>query len=115
MVEALTQITMDNMNGVSNVQIQENGVGLYKTAEVYNGKHDYRSLRLDGLERGFNDNARERAIVIHNADYAGDTFIFWQSGTISWVYFIIDDVSDALITAVKEGLFSLFTQMTVAQ
>jgi hypothetical protein len=49
-------------------------LGFYLTAETYQGKHGY-SLRLDGLEPGFNDNARERAIVIHGADYAREDFI----------------------------------------
>jgi hypothetical protein len=49
-------------------------LGFYLTAETYQGKHGY-SLRLDGLEKGFNDNARERAIVIHGADYAKEDFI----------------------------------------
>lgn len=43
-------------------------LGLYRTGETYVGKHGY-SLRLDGLEAGFNDRARERAIVMHAADY----------------------------------------------
>jgi hypothetical protein len=43
-------------------------IGLYRAAESYIGKHGY-SLRLDGLEPGFNDRARDRAIVIHGADY----------------------------------------------
>jgi hypothetical protein len=42
-------------------------LGFYKTAESYNGKNGY-SLRLDGLS-STNSNARERAIVIHGADY----------------------------------------------
>ena len=46
----------------------KSSIGLYRTAEGYFGKHGY-SLRLDGLEKGFNDRARERAIVIHGADY----------------------------------------------
>ncbi len=49
-------------------------LGFYLTAETYHGKHGY-SLRLDGLEKGFNDKARERAIVIHGADYAKEEFI----------------------------------------
>jgi hypothetical protein len=49
-------------------------LGFYLTAETYQGKHGY-SLRLDGLEKGFNDNARNRAIVIHGADYAKEDFI----------------------------------------
>jgi hypothetical protein len=49
-------------------------LGFYFTAETYQGKHGY-SLRLDGLEKGFNDKARERAIVIHGADYANENFI----------------------------------------
>ncbi|WP_304516893.1 murein L,D-transpeptidase catalytic domain family protein [Cecembia rubra] len=49
-------------------------LGFYLTGETYQGKHGY-SLRLDGLEKGFNDKARERAIVIHGADYAKEEFI----------------------------------------
>lgn len=49
-------------------------LGFYRTAETYQGKHGY-SLRLDGLEQGFNDQARERAIVIHGAAYASEDFI----------------------------------------
>lgn len=49
-------------------------IGFYVTGETYQGKHGY-SLRLDGVEKGFNDNARERAIVIHGADYANKDFV----------------------------------------
>ncbi|WP_296701556.1 murein L,D-transpeptidase catalytic domain family protein [Algoriphagus sp.] len=51
----------------------QSSLGFYKTAETYHGKHGY-SLRLDGLEKGFNDQARNRAIVIHGADYAREEF-----------------------------------------
>ena len=43
-------------------------LGLYRTAETYSGDNGY-SLRMDGLEPGFNDNARSRAIVMHGAWY----------------------------------------------
>ncbi len=43
-------------------------LGAFRTAESYVGANGY-SLRLDGLEPGFNDRARERAIVIHGAPY----------------------------------------------
>jgi len=43
-------------------------LGLFRTAETYTGHNGY-SLRLDGLEPGVNDRARERAIVVHGAPY----------------------------------------------
>ena len=43
-------------------------LGLYRTAETYEGDNGY-SLRMDGLDPGFNDNARSRAIVVHGAWY----------------------------------------------
>jgi hypothetical protein len=52
----------------------QSSLGLYRTAESYHGKHGY-SLRLDGLEKGFNDNARSRAVVIHSAWYVSENFI----------------------------------------
>jgi len=51
----------------------QTSLGFYKTAETYTGKHGF-SLRLDGLEFS-NNKARERAIVIHKADYASADFI----------------------------------------
>ena len=46
----------------------KSSLGLFLTAETYWGGHGY-TLRLDGLEEGINDNARERLIVLHGADY----------------------------------------------
>jgi hypothetical protein len=51
----------------------ESSPGFYLTAETYQGKHGL-SLRLDGLEKGINDKARDRAIVIHGADYVSKEF-----------------------------------------
>lgn len=52
----------------------QSSIGLFRTAESYQGKHGY-SLRMDGLEPGINDRARERAIVIHPADYVNPAWI----------------------------------------
>lgn len=52
----------------------QSSIGLFRTAETYSGKHGY-SLRMDGLEPGINDRARERAIVIHPAKYVDPRWI----------------------------------------
>ena len=46
-------------------------VGLFRTMDAYVGKEGY-ALRLDGLDPGFNDLARERAIVMHGAWYVSE-------------------------------------------
>ena len=52
----------------------QSSIGLFQANETYRGKHGY-SLRLDGLEPGINDRARDRAIVIHGADYVDPSWI----------------------------------------
>jgi L,D-transpeptidase-like protein len=52
----------------------ESSLGTFVTGESYSGKNGY-SLRLRGLDRGLNDNAEARAIVMHGAWYATRAFI----------------------------------------
>lgn len=52
----------------------QTSIGVFRTAETYVGSNGY-SLRLDGLERGVNDRARARQIVVHGAPYVSDEFI----------------------------------------
>ena len=52
----------------------KSSLGFFLTAETYFGDNGY-SLRLDGLEKGINDSARMRDIVIHGAGYVSQKFI----------------------------------------
>jgi hypothetical protein len=46
----------------------KSSLGFFLTGETYKGNHGI-SLKLDGLEFGLNDKARDRAVVIHGAEY----------------------------------------------
>ena len=78
-------------------------LGFYKTGETYSGKHGF-SLRLDGLEKGFNDLARQRAIVIHGADYASEAFAKQQGrlGRSLGCPAIPQNIKTQLIELIKE-------------
>jgi len=52
----------------------QSSLGFYVTDDVYYGKHG-RSLRLDGMDAGFNTNARSRAVVLHAAPYVCENTI----------------------------------------
>ena len=52
----------------------KSSLGFYSTGEIYNGKHGM-SLKLDGLEKGINDNARNRGVVMHAAEYVSNSFV----------------------------------------
>ncbi len=51
----------------------QSSLGFYETKNTYFGENGY-SLKLEGLEKGINDNAKRRAIVIHGAAYANESF-----------------------------------------
>lgn len=52
----------------------ESSLGVFITGASYYGKHGY-SMRLYGLEKGINNNAYERDIVMHSAWYVNDSFV----------------------------------------
>lgn len=52
----------------------QSSLGFYRTLDSYQGKHGL-SLKLEGIEKGINDRAYERAIVMHGADYVSESFI----------------------------------------
>jgi hypothetical protein len=59
-------------NFSNTAESNQSSLGFYVTAEKYMGKHGL-SMRLDGVEKT-NSNARERAIVMHAADYVNEGF-----------------------------------------
>jgi hypothetical protein len=88
-----------NVNGSG-----RSNVGLLKTAETYYGKHG-KSLRLDGMEQGFNDNARRRAVVVHSASYVTDDYIRrnGKAGRSLGCPALDPDVSGRIIDTIKGG------------
>lgn len=52
----------------------QSSLGFYVTENTYYGGNGY-SLVLNGLEKGINDQAKARAVVIHGADYCSEDII----------------------------------------
>lgn len=52
----------------------QSSLGFYVTESTYNGSNGF-SLKLHGMDKGFNDRALQRAIVMHGADYVSEDFI----------------------------------------
>ena len=81
----------------------KSSLGLFITAETYYGRHGY-SLKLDGLEEGVNDKARERLIVLHGAHYVSEDRADDRLVGRSWgCPAVRPGISKILIDAIKEG------------
>lgn len=96
----------DNLAHVfSNVDgSHQSSLGLFETAETYVGGNGY-SLRMDGLEPGVNDRARERAIVMHGARYV-DPVLGRQQGRLGRSYgcpAVRSEVARPMIDTLKDG------------
>ncbi len=82
----------------------KSSLGTLLTGQTYRGKHDY-SLSLHGLEKGINDNAANRHIVLHSANYVSEEFIekHGHLGT-SWGCLAVNpNVNRAIIDTIKNG------------
>ncbi len=82
----------------------KSSLGFYLTGKTYIGKHGY-SLLLNGLEKGINDNARIRGIVIHGANYVSKKYVE-QNNRIgrSWgCPAVSENLSHEIIDTIKGG------------
>jgi hypothetical protein len=82
----------------------KSSLGFYETMGTYIGGNGY-SLRLQGIERGINDNANRRDIVIHGANYVDERLIQSQ-GYIgrSWGCPAVPQrLSKSIIDQIKDG------------
>ncbi|MDR3503490.1 MAG: murein L,D-transpeptidase catalytic domain family protein [Legionella sp.] len=78
-------------------------IGVYQTQQAYYGR-DGLSLRLDGLDRSFNDNASNRSVVMHSGWYVEESFIkkYGRPGR-SWGCPALPlENSKAIINAIKD-------------
>ena len=84
----------------------QSSLGLFRTQESYEGRHGY-SLRMDGLEPGVNDKARERAIVVHAADYVDPSWITRQGriGRSQGCPAVRPEVAQLVVDSLKDGQF----------
>jgi hypothetical protein len=80
-------------------------LGAFLTGATYTGEHG-RSLELVGLDRGVNDKAFERRIVMHPADYVSADFRAKWGGRVgrSWGCPALDPaVATAVIDRISQG------------
>jgi L,D-transpeptidase catalytic domain len=79
-------------------------LGVFRSAGTYLGEHGL-SLQLDGLEPGFNDRARERAIVLHGARYVSAASIaaLGRLGRSWGCPAVRPEVAKPLIETIKDG------------
>lgn len=87
----------------------QSSLGFYVTGETYVGSKGY-SLRLDGMEKKFNDKIRSRAVVIHGADYATESWIrrYGRLGRSQGCPALPPAISREVIDAIK-GKTAIFT------
>lgn len=90
-------------------------LGLFRTRDPYEGHNGY-SLRMDGLDAGFNDRAAERAIVMHGAPYVTTRFLRSQGrlGRSQGCPAVRPEIAHSLIDTIKGGqyVFSYYPDPT---
>jgi hypothetical protein len=82
----------------------QSSLGFYLTENTYMGGNGF-SLRLNGLEKGINDQAKARAVVIHGADYCSEAVIK-STGRLGRSYgcpALPREINDDVINTIKNG------------
>ena len=82
----------------------KSSLGFFSTRGTYSGVHGY-SLKLDGFEKGFNDKAEERDIVMHSAEYVSESVVRSQGyiGRSLGCPALSPDIYKQVIDKIKNG------------
>jgi hypothetical protein len=83
----------------------KSSLGFYVTEKPITGRHTGYSLLLCGVEKGFNDNALKREIIIHAADYATENFIkkYGRLGRSFGCPALPPDLNQSIIESIQGG------------
>jgi hypothetical protein len=83
---------------------RKSSLGFYVTEDTYYGSNGL-SLRIRGMERGFNDRAFGRGIVVHGSEYVGPDFLQMNKfcGRSFGCPAVPADESETIIDLIKEG------------
>jgi len=83
----------------------KSSLGFFITEHPIIGSHTGFSLMIDGVEKGFNDNAVKRAIIVHGADYATENYIkkYGRLGRSWGCPALPADLSKLIIETIKGG------------
>jgi len=97
------------------IHSNQSSLGFYITAETYVGSKGY-SLKLDGREKGYNDNLRERAVVMHDAEYVSEYWIkrYGRLGRSQGCPALPRDIGKGVIDAIKNhtAIFAYYNDET---
>ncbi|HVU55087.1 MAG TPA: murein L,D-transpeptidase catalytic domain family protein [Puia sp.] len=88
----------------NNPSSHKTSLGFYITQDTYFGANGL-SLKIKGLERGFNDKACGRNIVVHGSEYVGPDFLQMNgvSGRSYGCPAIPADETEEIIDLIKDG------------
>ena len=88
----------------NNPSSHKTSLGFYVTQDTYYGEHGL-SLKIKGMEKGFNDKATGRNIVVHGSEYVGPDFLRMNgvSGRSYGCPAVPSDESDEVIDLIKDG------------
>jgi hypothetical protein len=79
-------------------------LGFYVTKNTYYGDHGL-ALKIEGLEKGFNDNASGRNIVVHGSEYVGADYLRYNrmSGRSFGCPAVPAEQTSKVINTIKNG------------
>ena len=88
----------------NNPSSHKSSLGFYVTQETYYGANGL-SLKMRGMEKGFNDRAGGRNIVVHGSEYVGPDFLQMNqySGRSYGCPAVPSGESETVIDLIKEG------------